>query len=70
MTPGAGKGKRPSDWLYYAFAVVFALIAVRLMIWILTRAGVIPPADGDLVMLLALPVAALIILWLKPASGA
>lgn len=58
---------RPAS-LYLVLAAGLAYAALRILVWLLCREGVISPADVDSVVLLALPFALLSILIIAPRS--
>lgn len=53
--------------LYWALAIVIALLSIRLFLWLLTNAGVIAEEDGTVMLIIAVPVALLTIGKMAPA---
>ncbi|AMK23055.1 MULTISPECIES: hypothetical protein [Sphingomonadaceae] len=54
--------------LYWMVAAAIAIASLRLFIWVLGKSGVISDADGEFVLLIALPIALLTIGWLPPVN--
>ena len=65
-----GKRRPAPLWLYYGIAIAIAFVSVRLFISVLVRWGIVAADDGDLVMLVALPVSLLVIGRLAPRNRA
>ncbi|WP_395336893.1 hypothetical protein WBP06_20920 [Novosphingobium sp. BL-8H] len=59
-------GPEPSGTLYWILAVGVALLSIRLFLWLLANAGVIAEKDINVMLVIAAPIALLIIGRMAP----
>lgn len=65
----ASAERRALGLRYWVTAILIALVSIRLFLWLLTRAGVIAEDDGNLMLLIALPIALLTIGKMAPRDN-
>lgn len=60
---------RTSAIPYWVIAIGIAIATIRLFVWKLNQEGIVSEEDGNLVVLVALPVALLMVGWLAPPQN-
>lgn len=65
----SGPERPPSlPGVYLIFAAGIAFVAIRLFVWMLRRDGFVTEEDGNGMVLVAMPIALLVIVWFGPGA--